>query len=48
MKPVKKPDGKWWVVDGDKVIEGPFDTEGEAWDWIEDNKPKPPTGPKMI
>ncbi len=43
MRPIQKPDGKWIVVDeNDNEVAGPFDTEEEALDWIEDHTPKPP------
>ncbi len=43
MRPVQRPDGKWIVLDENDVkVAGPFDTEDEAWDWIEDHTPKPP------
>ena len=43
MTPKQKPDGKWIVVDeNDNEVAGPFDTEEEALDWIEDHTPNPP------
>lgn len=43
MRPVKKPDGKWVVVDKyGRVVGGPFDTQGEVWAWIDENTPKEP------
>lgn len=44
MKPVKREDGKWLVLnDNDDVIAGPFDTEDDAWDWINEHSPNPPS-----
>ena len=43
MKVIQRPDGKWYVVDEyDIEVAGPFDTEVDAWDWIERNTQKPP------
>lgn len=43
MRAIQRPNGKWYVVDENDVdVEGPFDTEEEALDWIERNTPKPP------
>ncbi len=43
MRPVQRPNGKWVVIDeNEQEIAGPFDTEDAAWDWIEENTPKPP------
>jgi len=43
VRPVQRPDGKWVVLDeSDDEIAGPFDTEDEAWDWIDEHTPKTP------
>jgi hypothetical protein len=34
-------DGKWQVTRGDVVIAGPFDTNAEAWRWIDRKQGEP-------
>jgi hypothetical protein len=43
VKPLQRDDGLWVVIDENDVpVAGPFATEDAAWDWIEENAPKPP------
>jgi len=46
MKAFKTAEGKWYVSNaaGD-VVAGPFEDEGKALAWIEDNRPA--TRPRM-
>ena len=40
MRPIQRPDGKWIVVDeNDNEVAGPFNTEEEAWEWIDNHTP---------
>ena len=31
----------WYVVENNRILAGPFETERDAEDWIEDNKDEP-------
>ncbi len=43
MRPVQREDGMWIVLDAnDNEVAGPFDTADEAWEWIDEQTPKPP------
>ena len=43
MRPVKEGDGKWYVHDEHGYsVDGPFETEGEAWAAIPGDSPPPP------
>ncbi len=47
MRAIQGTDGKWYVVDqNDNEVAGPFETEKDALDWIEQNTPKPPPRPR--
>lgn len=46
MRAVQGTDGKWYVFDqNNDLVEGPFDTEEEALNWIDQNT-NTPTGPR--
>lgn len=32
--------GRWVVMDGDRHLAGPFDTNADAWRWIDSQDPE--------
>lgn len=41
MTVTRSPDGTWHVVDGDRVLAGPFATDREAWRWVDRHDGEP-------
>lgn len=41
MKTIRTSNGEWAVVSNDMVVAGPFDTNAEAWRWIDRQEGSP-------